>query len=290
MKASGQTFPAAGSSQYASLKTNIIDLLVQQAEFAIEAQKLGLDVSDKEIQAQVDALTKKYFQGSQAKYMAGLKQQGFTDAEVRDNLREKLLEQKLYNAVTKNAKTSSAEIAAYYAQNLTQYQLPATRNVQEILVGKNKETLAQQIYAQLKAGGELRRAREEVLAGSGLEEQRRQVHGQAGQRRARVRRGRLRCRLEDRGAPQAGQHVAVRLVRDPADRRDRAREDDARGQGRGRDSQAARVEQAAAGAERPGSTGVTKSFCSGSKITYQAGYQPSPDPCAAIAAGNTTTT
>jgi hypothetical protein len=36
---------------------------------------------------------------------------------------------------------------------------------------------------------------------------------------------------------------------------------------------------------------ITKGFCSGGKIKYQAGYQPSPDPCTALAtATNTTTT
>jgi len=36
---------------------------------------------------------------------------------------------------------------------------------------------------------------------------------------------------------------------------------------------------------------ITKGFCTGGKIKYQAGYQPNPDPCTALAtATNTTTT
>jgi hypothetical protein len=35
---------------------------------------------------------------------------------------------------------------------------------------------------------------------------------------------------------------------------------------------------------------TTKSFCSGSKIKYQAGYKPTPDPCTVTTTTNATTT
>jgi parvulin-like peptidyl-prolyl isomerase len=34
---------------------------------------------------------------------------------------------------------------------------------------------------------------------------------------------------------------------------------------------------------------LTKSFCSGSKVKYQVGYSPSPDPCTVTTTGATTT-
>ena len=38
-------------------------------------------------------------------------------------------------------------------------------------------------------------------------------------------------------------------------------------------------------------TKITKGYCNGGKIKYQAGYQPSPDPCTSLAtATNATTT
>ena len=94
-------------------------------------------------------------------------------------MRERLLEQKLYDNVTKGAKATNAEVAAYYAQNITQYQVAASRKVEEILVGKNKETLANQLYAQLKAGANCC-ARKKYSQGPGLQEHRRQVHRQRG--------------------------------------------------------------------------------------------------------------
>ena len=35
---------------------------------------------------------------------------------------------------------------------------------------------------------------------------------------------------------------------------------------------------------------ITKDFCNSGGIKYQAGYEPSPDPCAALAAATNTTT
>ena len=43
---------------------------------------------------------------------------------------------------------------AYYAANQAQFQKPATRAVQEILVGKNKQALASQIYSQVQGGAD----------------------------------------------------------------------------------------------------------------------------------------
>jgi hypothetical protein len=36
-------------------------------------------------------------------------------------------------------------------------------------------------------------------------------------------------------------------------------------------------------------TKITKGYCNGGKIKYQAGYQPSPDPCASLATATNTT-
>src|SRR3954447_8079806 len=101
LKASGQPFPDAGSTQYAQMRSNIVDLLVQQAEFAQEAKKLGVTVTPAEVDQKLKDLKKSNFGGSDKKYEAELKKEGFTDAQIRDSVREKLLEQKIFTKVTK---------------------------------------------------------------------------------------------------------------------------------------------------------------------------------------------
>src|SRR5262249_57107785 len=74
------------------------------------------------------------------------------------------------------------------------------------------QAVARAVALQAAEGGRrLREAREEVLAGSWLEEHRRQVHREEGSGRARVRQGGVLER-EERYAPRAGEHAAVRLV------------------------------------------------------------------------------
>ena len=154
LAAQGQSLPAAGSTQYAALKTQILDTLVQQAEIGLEAKKLGLTVTPKDVDTQVAKIVKASFGGSEKAFQAGVKKQGFTEAQIRTYLQEQLLEQKVYKHITKGATVSAAEIATYYAANPSQYQKAASRPVEEILVGKKKQALATQIYNQVKAGGD----------------------------------------------------------------------------------------------------------------------------------------
>jgi foldase protein PrsA len=154
LAAQGQKLPAAGSTQYAALKTQILDTLVQQAEIGLEATKLGLAVTPKEVDAQIAKIVKASFGGSQKAFQAGVKKQGFTEEQIRAYLQEQLLEQKVYKQITKGATVSAADIATYYAANQSQYQKAASRPVEEILVGKKKQALATQIYNEVKAGGD----------------------------------------------------------------------------------------------------------------------------------------
>ncbi len=154
LAAQGQKLPAAGSTQFAALKTQILDTLVQQAEIRLEAQKLGLSVTPADVNKQIAKIVKASFGGSDKAFAASIKKQGFSDSQIRNYLQEQLLEQKVYKQITKGAKVSAADIATYYATNSSQFQKAASRPVEEILVGKNKQALATQIYNQVKAGGD----------------------------------------------------------------------------------------------------------------------------------------
>src|SRR5215469_4491634 len=63
LAAQGQKMPAPGSSGYQQVKTNVMDLLVQQAELGIEANKLGITVSNSAVQKKLDSIKKKYYKG-----------------------------------------------------------------------------------------------------------------------------------------------------------------------------------------------------------------------------------
>ncbi len=152
-KSQGRAFPKQGTTDYETVKGQAVLLLVQQAEREAKADALGVKVTDKDVDARLDAIKKQYFGGSQAKYLAQLKKQNLTEAQVREDVRQQLISEQLSDKITKGVTVSAAAIAAYYKANASTYSQPATRDVRYILVGKDKAT-AQSVYQQLKAGGD----------------------------------------------------------------------------------------------------------------------------------------
>jgi parvulin-like peptidyl-prolyl isomerase len=149
-KSSGQTFPKEGTSSYETIKSQAVSLLVQQAERNEKAASMGIKVTAKQVQTRLDTIKKQYFGGSDKKYRAQLKKQKLTDAQVRQDIKSQLIGEALYAKVTQNVTVSDADAATYYNAHLQLYSQPETRDVQYILV--KKKSLADSIYAQLKAG------------------------------------------------------------------------------------------------------------------------------------------
>jgi parvulin-like peptidyl-prolyl isomerase len=162
-KATKRAFPKPGSVELANLKANATQFLIQSSEYQQEADKLGVEVSDKDVDARLDQIKKQYYgnppgqptasKGQMEKrYQAALKQQGFTDEEVRSGIELQLIREKVFKKVTKDVKVSDDEVRAYYEKNKKQYQTPAqpeSRDLRHILV-KSKAKV-DQLYAQLKA-------------------------------------------------------------------------------------------------------------------------------------------
>jgi parvulin-like peptidyl-prolyl isomerase len=145
-----RTFPAAGSPNYQSLVGQIMDFLVQRSEFAQKAAQMGIKVTDKQVENRLAQIKKQYFGGSEARYQQQLKQQGLTDAEVRDDLRAQLISDGLYRKVTAGVTVPDKVVSDYYKQHVSdQYTqvTPASRKVRHILVKSKKR--ADVLYTQL---------------------------------------------------------------------------------------------------------------------------------------------
>jgi foldase protein PrsA len=147
-----QDFPEPGTAEYEALKATVVKGLVEQKEWELEGEEMGIKVTDQEIETELDKVKQQYFQGDEQKYSAELAKQGLTDEDVRNELRTRILTNKIYEAVTKKVTVSDADIQAYYAKNPTQYQQPASREVRHILV-KN-EALAQKLHDQIQGGAD----------------------------------------------------------------------------------------------------------------------------------------
>jgi parvulin-like peptidyl-prolyl isomerase len=161
--ATKRPFPKDGTVDLANLKTNATQFLIQSSEYEQEADKLGVEVTDKDIDARLEQIKKQYYgnpagqkQATPAqmekRYQDALKQQGFTDKEVRQGIKLQLLREDVFKQVTKDVKVSDDDIKTYYDKNKKQYATPAqpeSREVRHILVKTKKQ--ADELYAQLQA-------------------------------------------------------------------------------------------------------------------------------------------
>jgi parvulin-like peptidyl-prolyl isomerase len=151
-EAQKQDFPEPGTAEYEALKATVVKGLVEQKEWELEGESMGVKVTDQEIETELDKLKQQYFQGDEQKYSAELAKQGLTDEDVRNELRTRILTNKIYEAVTKKVTVSDADIQSYYDKNPTQYQQPASREVRHILV--KTEALAQKLHDQIQGGAD----------------------------------------------------------------------------------------------------------------------------------------
>jgi len=145
-------FPKVGSPEYNTLKNQAVQFLVQRTQFEIEADKLDVEVTDKQVNDRLAQIKKQYFGGSEKKYQDQLKQQGLTEESVKRDIRAQLVQEGIFKKVTEDIKVTDKEIEQYYTENKAQYGTPEQRDIRHILVPTKKQ--ADDIYRQLKGGGD----------------------------------------------------------------------------------------------------------------------------------------
>ena len=250
---------------------------------------MGITVTGKEIDARVAQVKKQYFGNSQKRYLAEIKKQGYTEAQVRtDVIRPQLISEKEQKQVVKDVKVSDAEVHKYYTDNKSTYQQPASRDVRYILVGKSKAT-AQSVYQQLVKGGNKAWC---TLAKKYAKDSSGQNCGKATFSKGQT------VAIFDQTAFTAPAHKVVKPFYDPTQYKAwfvieplgpvKPKTTTPEKQ------VAAQIKQTLLGDKQKAaindfSTSLTKNFCSDSKIRYQVGYKPLQDPCTSTTTNATTT-
>jgi parvulin-like peptidyl-prolyl isomerase len=159
-----QEFPKAGTPEYQSVQTQYVAFLVQREQFRKEAEDRGIEVTDADVDAELEQLVKDRFDGDRKKLDEAIEEQGFSLETFRETaLEASVLSDKLFEAVTKDVEVTDADILLYYTQNQTQYSTPESRDVRHILIAEKKgddvdfaasKAEADRIYAALRNGGD----------------------------------------------------------------------------------------------------------------------------------------
>jgi parvulin-like peptidyl-prolyl isomerase len=276
-----RAFPKAGSTEYEQLKGQAVTFLVQQAEVEEQAKAMGIDISDSKVDKEIARYKKQFYGGSDARYEKAVKQQGLTDEQAREAIRQQLVSQALFKKVTGTVKIGDADIKAYYASHKSQYVQPESREVRHILVPK--KALADSLYAQLKAGANFATLAKKYSKDPGSAANGGKLTVSKGQTVAEFDKTAFSLKKGQLSAPiktQYGYHIiqALSAVK-PATTTslDKVRA-----------SIKQQLEQQRKNDKVTKWLADTKKDYCGGKIKYQIGYQPNPDPC--VTQTNSTTT
>jgi parvulin-like peptidyl-prolyl isomerase len=276
-----RAFPKPGSTQYEQLKGQAITFLVQQAEVEEQAKNLGIDVSDDRVDKEIARYKKQFYGGSDARYEKAVKQQGLTDDQAREAIKQQLISQALFKKVTGNVKVSDADIKQYYDSHKTQYVQPESRDVRHILV--TKKALADSLYQQLKSGGNFAKLAKQYSKDPGSASNGGKLTVSKGQTVPEFDKTAFSLKTGQLSQPvhtQYGYHIiqalsAVKAPKTTSLAQVRASIQEQLGQQHKNDKITKWLED------------TKKSYCNG-KIKYQIGYQPSPDPCATLTGATST--
>jgi foldase protein PrsA len=137
----GQVAPAEDSEQYRQLVQQSMQTLVQQKIIAAEAAKCGepCKVTKDEVTEELQSIIASEFNDSQKEFNEFLTQRKLTRAEARTIVENSLLQQKLFDNVTRGVRFTEEDAKAYYDENSDQFSTPAGREASHILVATKAE-------------------------------------------------------------------------------------------------------------------------------------------------------
>jgi parvulin-like peptidyl-prolyl isomerase len=276
-----RAFPKAGTTEYEQLKGQAITFLVQQAEIEAEAKNLGVDVTDKDVDKEVARYKKQFYGGSDARWEKAVKQQGLTDEQARQTIREQLVSRKVQDKIVKDVKVSDADIKQYYDTHKSQYVQPESREVRHILV--TKKALADSLYQQLKNGGNFAKLAKQYSKDPGSAANGGKLTVSKGQTVPQFDKTAFSLKTGQISQPvhtQYGYHIIQALSAVKASTTTTLAQ--VRASIRQQLEQQKKNDKLTKWLED-----TKKSYCGG-KIKYQIGYTPNPDPCATLTGATST--
>jgi peptidyl-prolyl cis-trans isomerase C len=133
---------------FGDLKEAYLDQVVERKILVQEARRLGIKVSQEELNQAITEIKKDY-PGEGFGEKLGLK--GITLEEWKARLEEKLLAEKMIrNALYYRGEINEKEVLAYYEEHLSSFQVPEKVRARQIVVASEEESI--QILKLLKRG------------------------------------------------------------------------------------------------------------------------------------------
>jgi foldase protein PrsA len=130
-KSSNATVRSECQQAFTALKAQVLDFLIKAYWYQADANKLGIKVSNAEVQQQFDAAKKSQFGSNASGFTTFLSQTGQTVDDVLFRFRVNAILQKL---IAKHSNTvTQADIQSYYNNHLSQFGTQETRSMKIVL-------------------------------------------------------------------------------------------------------------------------------------------------------------
>ena len=133
------SFPEEGSSTYNLYAAQIVTYLVQNEVVAQGAAKVGVSVSDDDVESTVTQMQTAY--GGESTLLSLLEQQGMTMASFRDSIEASLLSQAVASEVVKDVKVTKADVRAYWEEHAATYREKAEKKGQTATYANTKKKI-----------------------------------------------------------------------------------------------------------------------------------------------------
>jgi parvulin-like peptidyl-prolyl isomerase len=147
----GESFPEPGTPAYTEIENRVLQRLINDQILWLEANKMGITVSDEEIDVQIEQ--QKETSSGEEQFIQSLSQQGTSLDQFKENVRQSLLFQKMYSNVTKDVHmVTDEETLQFYNANIDKFQKPETRKVRHIQV--DDEQTAKLVKTLLVSGAD----------------------------------------------------------------------------------------------------------------------------------------
>jgi parvulin-like peptidyl-prolyl isomerase len=169
-----------GSPQFEAAKRQVLPQLVAFNLAKAYARENGIEVSEEEVQDEIDQTKEELAQQAEAAGQGGdpeelfqeaLGKFGFTEASFRQEVRTSLLVRKVQEAAVGDVQPTEAEIRDFYEKNKdTQFTKPERRCIRHILFGPDEEEKANEVKSELEDGGDFAKLAEENSQDPGSKE------------------------------------------------------------------------------------------------------------------------
>ena len=139
--------PSPDDSQYATLRDEALNDILDQAWILGEAEEQGVEASDREVEEEFNATREENFK-TEKEYQDFLEQSCFTQEDVDERVKLQVISTKIQEDITADAAEVPEEDARkFYEANEEQFAQPETRNIRLVL--NEDPEKAQEAFDQL---------------------------------------------------------------------------------------------------------------------------------------------